>query len=222
MARVNDALPPPGAPRAGWSSARWTAVGLLVVSWALTIGLYDRIPDPVPTHWNINGTADGFTPKPWGALLSPALLTLVWGLLSFGPRRSTDPRTGLPLRDMSAYQVGVLAVIFAVSTLHLWTLFDARRLHPVGVAMGVLLVPLGFVLPRVPRNHVMGIRTPWSMRSDTAWDTTHRVAGPVLVIGGALLIGFGLLGVTSAWTLAVLAASLLLPVAYSWWATRRG
>jgi uncharacterized membrane protein len=197
------------------------ALGLLVLSWALTIGLYDRVPDPVPTHWGLSGKADGFTPKPWGAFLSPALLTLVWAILSFGPRRATDPRTGTPLRDLSAYQAGVLALIFAVSSLHLWLLFDGARVHPLGVLMGALLVPLGLVLPRLPRNGVMGIRTPWSMRSDDAWRATHRLAGPVMVIGGLALLACGLLGARGEVQLALLALTLAVPTIASWYFARR-
>lgn len=203
-----------------WTGRQWASLGLVVLSWALMLGLYDRIPDPVPTHWNIHGRADGFTPKPWGALLSPGLLTLVWVLLSYGPRRTVDPRTGRSLRDTSAYQVGVLAVIFAVSSLHLWMLFDGGRLHPVAIVMGLMFVPLGVVLPRVPRNHIMGIRTPWSMRSEAAWEATHRFAGPVMVIAGVGLLTTGLLGADARVIFALGCLGLGVPTAASWFLAR--
>ncbi len=37
----------------------------------------------------------------------------------------------------------------------------------------------------LPRNGLVGIRTPASMQSDEAWITMHRVAGPWLVAAGA-------------------------------------
>lgn len=199
----------------------WLSLALVVLSWTLTLGLYDRIPDPVPTHWNISGQADRFTPKPWGAFLSPALLTVVWALLSFGPRRATDPRTGLPLRDLSAYQAGVLAVVFALSSVHLWMLFDGARLQPLAIVIGALLLPLGVVLPRVPRNHVMGIRTPWSLRSDATWEATHRLAGPVMVIAGLGSLACGLLGAHPGAVVGLLVLALGIPTVASWWISGR-
>jgi uncharacterized membrane protein len=45
---------------------------------------------------------------------------------------------------------------------------------------------LGNVLPRVRPNFFVGIRTPWTLASDTVWRRTHRVAGKLLVGGGVL------------------------------------
>jgi uncharacterized membrane protein len=37
-------------------------------------------------------------------------------------------------------------------------------------------------------NHIIGIRSPWTLSSDRVWDQTHRFAGRSFVLGGALLI----------------------------------
>jgi len=60
---------------------------------------------------------------------------------------------------------------------------------------GVVLVVIGWMgwAGRLPRNHIAGIRTPYTMRSDANWYATHRYAGPLYVVWGALLAVVGVL-----------------------------
>jgi len=59
------------------------------------------------------------------------------------------------------------------------------RLMPLGV--GLLVVFLGNFLTRVEPNWFIGIRTPWTLSSDTVWRKTHRTGGWVFVLGGLVL-----------------------------------
>lgn len=105
----------------GWNGLQWVSLGLVVLSWVLLAALYDRLPDPVPTHWNISGRADGFTRKPWGALLSPALLTVVFVVTSIGVGRARQrDGHGESRVGSGAYQFGLLCVLFVFSSLHLY------------------------------------------------------------------------------------------------------
>src|SRR5439155_23234064 len=65
------------------------------------------------------------------------------------------------------------------------------RLMPLGI--GLLFVFLGNFLTRVEPNWFVGIRTPWTLSSDTVWRRTHRTGGWVFVIGGLVLAGAALL-----------------------------
>ena len=65
---------------------RWLCVSVVLTAaaWAATLycwyGLYDRLPDPVPVHWNAAGKADGFVMREDRASLLLYLL-LVPGLM---------------------------------------------------------------------------------------------------------------------------------------------
>src|SRR5205807_9487249 len=59
------------------------------------------------------------------------------------------------------------------------------RLMPLGI--GLLFVFLGNFLTRVEPNWFVGIRTPWTLSSDTVWRRTHRTGGALMVIGGSIL-----------------------------------
>jgi len=56
------------------------------------------------------------------------------------------------------------------------------RFMPIGV--GLLLIVLGNFLTRVEPNWFIGIRTPWTLSSDTVWRKTHRTGGWLMVLAG--------------------------------------
>jgi uncharacterized membrane protein len=47
---------------------------------------------------------------------------------------------------------------------------------------------------RLPRNFVAGVRTPGTMRSDEAFRIANKVAAPLAVAGGAVLVAGGIAG----------------------------
>jgi uncharacterized membrane protein len=83
--------------------------------------------------------------------------------------------------------------------------------------MGALLVALGNVMPRLPRNGLIGFRTPWTLADPAVWERTHRV-------GGYLTAAAGLVSLASLpfagrranrLPVAVILASTILTTAYS-------
>ena len=64
----------------------------------------------------------------------------------------------------------------------------------IGVAIGILLVIMGNFLSRIKPNWFMGIRTPWTLESDSVWRKTHRVGGRLFVAAGLVVIAVTLIG----------------------------
>jgi uncharacterized membrane protein len=78
---------------------------------------------------------------------------------------------------------------------------------------------LGNLLPKVPKNFFIGIKTPWTLSNEKVWDRTHRLGGILFVLGGLLLMLKGFIlpkhSGFQVWS-AVLAFGLLLyPVLHS-------
>ena len=51
-------------------------------------------------------------------------------------------------------------------------------------AIGLLFIFIGFLLRQAKRNFFIGIRTPWTLSSDTVWNATHRL-GAILFMMSA-------------------------------------
>ena len=55
-------------PEPRFSSRDWVALGIIAFTALFTWLFFDRLPDPVPVHWNIHGEADRLASLPGGAL----------------------------------------------------------------------------------------------------------------------------------------------------------
>jgi uncharacterized membrane protein len=85
------------------------------------------------------------------------------------------------------------------------------------LASGALLAGIGVQMPQIQPNWFVGIRTPWTLSSELAWQKTHRLGGWLLPLSGATLAAAGIL--RTGWALiaaiSFLFASVLWLVIYS-------
>lgn len=94
-----------------------------------------RLPDPVPTHFNLRGQADGWTAKahlPWLVFGLPVLIWLaIWGIGWLTVRRQADPAAwktaGMhPVRGcLGLGMAGLMAATLAIPLHGLWVLHAA-------------------------------------------------------------------------------------------------
>ncbi|MFL5540143.1 MAG: SdpI family protein [Longimicrobiaceae bacterium] len=204
---------------------RWTAPLLIAAMWAFALAVYPRLPDRIPTHWNLRGEADGWG-GPGAAFLFPAIATGTWLLMLVLPR--IDPRRANweKFRGEVRLIVSVMVLVFAwIEAVALgaalgWNV-DTGRAVMGGV--GVLLAVIGNYLPRIRSNWFMGIRTPWTLSSESVWRDTHRIGGRAFVAGGVAMVLAGFIPGILAQLLAIAAVmvSTLIPVVYSYLAWRR-
>jgi uncharacterized membrane protein len=125
-----------------------------------------------------------------------------------------DPRSANIEKFRESYEILVIAVVGVMGVLHVgvvgvalgWPI-SVGTLTP--VAIGALFIVLGNLLPRFRSNFFFGIRTPWTLSSETVWARTHRVGGYAMVMVGVLLIAAGLVA-TRIWLVAAIGGSMLL------------
>lgn len=61
--------------------------------------------------------------------------------------------------------------------------------------LGALLTTvlgLAGLIERLPRNHIAGIRTPYTLQSDEHWRVTHREGAPLMIFGSVAAFAAGL------------------------------
>ena len=92
------------------------------------------------------------------------------------------------------------------------------------VALGLMFILLGNLMPLVRSNFIFGIRTPWTLSSDTVWTRSHRVGGYAKVVAGIITIVAGFVAQPVGYIVAL--ASLLIagivPIVYSYFLWSRG
>jgi uncharacterized membrane protein len=212
-------------PIEGNPSPHRLAIGIAGATFAIPVILWGHLPDPMPVHWDLHGTANGWMPRAIGAFFAPVVFLVVVALLA---TRRAPP--GAPLETAGRlHRLLVLAVAllgFAMTLVSqlvaIGAPLDVRRVMP--AAVGLLLAVLGWRLPTLSPNRVFGVRTPWTLADPRVWAATHRLAGPIFVWGG---LGMALVGSTPLLADPVgpcvggLAAFALIPVVYSFLVARR-
>lgn len=175
---------------------RWVAPGLILAMLVFGFAVYGRLPDQLPSHWNINGEVDGTMSRLGALLFLPGLSLVVWLVLLALPR--IDPlRRSYPAFD------GTLRLFINSITLFMAMLYagmlaaglgwrvEVPRLVMIGV--GILFVVLGNEMGRLKPNWFVGIRTPWTLADPEVWRSTHRVGGRVFFVVGLAIVAAGLL-----------------------------
>lgn len=206
--------------------SRWLGTAVAAAMWAFALAVYTRLPNRIPSHWNLRGEVDGWMEKPWGALVQPAIATGVLGLLWLLPR--IDPRRANVERFSEDRRLLINLIVLFMAVVQVATLGHAIG-WPVQVdrvimaSVGLLFVGLGNYLPRIRSNWFMGIRTPWTMDNERVWRATHRVGGRTFVAAGLVMALAALLpDPLREWTMGgAIAVAVAVPLVYSYVAYRR-
>src|SRR6266571_4132 len=170
--------------------SRWFGLVVAVLAAAVSVWAYPRLPVMVATHWNLQGTPDGYSSRFWAVALMPLGILGLTGLFSVLPK--VDPKRENYARFLDSYWLIANAVLVFTGVAHALILVNGLgytvqvdRLVPLG--LGLLFAFLGNYLTRVEPNWFVGIRTPWTLSSDTVWRKVHRTAGWLFVIAGFVI-----------------------------------
>ena len=201
-----------------------TIIVLLLIAGATIAGLllWNQFPEQMASHWNVNDQVDGYMPKFWGVFLMPLVTLGMFVLFLVLP--SIDPLKANIAQFREAFNLFIVLMVAFMLYVHALTL--AWGLGYTGFkmstsmlpAMGLLFFFIGYMLRKAKRNFFIGIRTPWTLSSDTVWDKTHQIGAVLFMVSGALAVIGGLVGgMTAFWMLFIpLIGSTLFLVVYSY------
>ena len=206
------------------STRTTTIVVLLMIAAATLAGLmlWNRLPDPMASHWNVQDQVDGSLAKFWGVFLLP-LITLGIFLLflvvpSIDPMKANIAQFRTMFNLFLVLIVGFLLYLYGLTLA--WNLGSTqfRMSSAMLPAIGLLFIFIGFLMRQAKRNFFIGIRTPWTLSSDSVWNETHRVGAVLFMICGVLAFFGGFLGGTTAfWMMfAPIIGSALFLLVYSY------
>ena len=156
--------------------------------------LWDKLPEEIPTHFNSQGVADGFSGKGFAVFGLPLfLLAVQWICLAVS---SLDPKS----KNINGKALTLVLWICPVLSLLMGSIIYAFALgyeFNINVIMnmffGLLFIVIGNYLPKCKQNYSLGIKISWTLNSEENWNYTHRLAGKIWVIGGFLIIFTGFL-----------------------------
>lgn len=206
---------------------RWYLVGLSLLGALVSLAVYPRLPQSMATHWDIDGSPNGWMSRSVAAFLLPGVILVCGVVLRALP--IIDPRRKNFAKFENSYEFVIGSVLVFLLLLHFCILAAAlghnvpiQRAAP--LLTGALFIAIGSQLPHSRSNFWYGIRTPWTLSSDRVWTRTHRIAGYTMTIGGLLMIIGGAILPTAAGIALVVAASVAAtigPAVYSYFIWRQ-
>ena len=185
--------------------------------------LYSRLPETMATHWDLNGEPDGWSSRAFAVFGLPGILLAVNLLLPFALK--ADPKRANmsdKLVMITLWIIPMISLLCCGLTLARGLGYEVRVERWVPVFMGVLFIIIGNYLPKTKQSYTMGIKLPWTLNSEENWNRTHRLAGYLWVIGGAIFIITSFIGWSLAAFLIILCVMVFIPTIYSYLLYRRG
>ena len=178
---------------------------LLVISSFLVIVLmfgtsvygWTHVPagSEVPIHWNVRGEVDDYASPGFAFSVIPVVAAFISALIAVIAR--LDPRRRHMAANSRVLAILTVVILVVLAIIHGGVVWAGLG-HPVdmtsaaGVSVGVWFLFLGNFLGKMRSNFIMGIRPPWTLSSDYAWNKTHRLAGRLFAVLGLLIIGSAL------------------------------
>lgn len=178
-------------------------VFLMLLPLILTLAALPHLPEEIPAHYGFSGQVDRWGSK-YEALLFPviticfgALIALIAWLAAHQEKSGTNN-----LRTCVISGLLGLALFNAMNLFFLYTAFaQTENLNALALdiyqimflLLGLTLLVLGNIMPKVRMNSLVGLRTKWSMKNEQVWKKCQRFGGISLMITGILTILVSLL-----------------------------
>jgi uncharacterized membrane protein len=199
-------------------------ITLIMIALALLAGafLWNQLPDQMASHWGANDQVNGYMPKFWGVFLMPLITLGMLALFLVVP--NIDPLKANIAQFRETFNLFIVLIVAFMLYIHgltlVWSLGHQNFKMSAAMLpfMGVLFIGIGYMLRKAKRNFFIGIRTPWTLSSDSVWDKTHQLGSILFMVSGAFAIIGGFFGgMTAFWLMFVpLIGSTLFLMVYSY------
>ena len=179
---------------------------------------YNAMPEQMASHWNVNDEVDGYVSRFWGVFMMPLASMFILALFLVLP--SIDPLKENIIAFRKEFNLFILVIL--IFLVYVWLLTIFWNLGFISFNMGTAILPalgflfvfIGYLIRKSKRNWFIGIRTPWTLSSDTVWAEIHRIGGTLFIVSGFFTVLGVFFGDYGIWftLLPILSSSLFLYV----------
>ena len=190
---------------------------LCLIPLAVGLILWNRLPDTIPTHFNINGEADSYMKKPMAVLALPLFLVAVNIFAIFVTEH--DPKNSDQSRKLYGLMLWIVPAVsmFGAAAMYSRALGMNSNINLMATSLlGLLFTVIGNYMPKTRPSYTIGIKLPWTLADDEVWTRTHRLAGWLWTGCGLLIILMGFIPGAPIWAIfCIILAMVLVPSVYS-------
>ena len=196
-------------------------IGIVLLPFIYLAYIWNQLPEKVPMHWNIKGEVDRYGEKIELIIIPILLPLLIYIIFLVVPK--IDPKNKLNKMGNKLQTIKFLLTTF-MSILALFIIYTAKNesfANPnyIVLLIGVLYIIFGNYFKTIKANYFIGIRTPWTLESETVWKKTHQLGGKMWFVGGIIVVITSLiLGKETNFTIFLLITGIIavIPIVYSY------
>lgn len=164
---------------------------VILLSFAIGIYIYPQMPQIIASHWNIQGQVDGYMPRFWGVFLMPIITLGMYLLFILVPK--IDPLRKNINKFRKYFDNFIFLIILFLFYVYLLTIIWNKGVRfnmsqMIVPSLGIIFYYSGVLIENTKRNWFIGIRTPWTLSSDSVWERTHKKAGILFKIAGIIAL----------------------------------
>ena len=168
----------------------------LIISSLLTLlpmffglALWNKLPNSIPFHWNMAGEVDGYASRGTAVFLAPIFILAVHLLCIFATKLDKGNRDQNEKVFALIYYITPAISIVAHGFVYAAAFgYGIDVTAVMGIMFGIILIAIGNYMPKAKQNHTIGIKIPWTLRSEANWNATHRLAGRLWFASGFVVL----------------------------------
>lgn len=187
------------------------------------------LPERIPAHYDFNNQVTRWGSK-YETLIFP-VITVLFGYFMLGMAKfsSKQEENGSNNENVCIVAGIVSLTLFnAMIGYFLYADFNSiENLSSIALdinqllfgLLGVAMIILGNIMPKLRMNSIAGLRTVWSMKNETTWKKNQRFGGISFIVGGVIIIivcfltkGFSCFW----WTMGIVAILLIIDTYYTY------
>lgn len=169
----------------------WFMLGAVALSLITSLIVYPMMPKVVASHWDAVGKVNGYMSAFWGTFIMPLMFLGIFLLMMFISRKDPMKENIQKFKEYFLNFVLILFLLFyslQIFTI-LWNLgYKINIIYVIIPMFAILFFYTGVMLSKAEQNMSIGIRTPWTLKSKSVWDKTHKKTAVLLKFSSILFL----------------------------------
>ena len=202
---------------------------LMFLPLVVTLFALRYLPDQIPAHYGIDNQVTRWGSK-YETLVFP-VITIFFGLFMLAMAKySAKHEESGKNNEKICIVTGIVSLLLfnAMTGYFLYTDFNKiENLSEVPLdiyqllfgVIGVFMIIVGNIRPKLRINSLIGLRTGWSMKNETTWKKSQQFGGVSFIVGGIATIAICLVveGIACLWWIfGVFAVMILIDIFYTY------
>lgn len=156
------------------------------------------LPDQIPAHYGVDGQVTRWGSK-YEVLILPILI-IIFGLIMIWMAKLVGKKERFGKNNEKSMILNGILFLILFNILNCYILYTAvhkvDHLSKVSISieqlgmgsLGIALIIIGNIMPKLKKNSIIGIRTTGSMKNEITWKKSQKFGGIAMMITGAVIV----------------------------------